>query len=116
MTTTTTETNTHGGPVSMARREPVVLIADDDPHSIELIYGALSGEPIEITVANDGRGTVLAASSGLPDIILLDVLMEGMDGFEICRLLKADEATREIPVVFMTSLTDVRARVQAFRL
>jgi DNA-binding response OmpR family regulator/anti-anti-sigma regulatory factor len=100
----------------MASREPMVLIADDDPHSIELIYGALSGEPIELAVANDGRGTVLAACSGQPDIILLDVLMEGIDGFEICRLLKSDEATRDIPVVFMTSLTDVSARVQAFRL
>ncbi len=100
----------------MGQQEPVVLIADDDPHSIELIYSALSEEPIELTVANDGTGTLKAAGAGQPDIILLDVLMEGMDGFEICRQLKADEATREIPVVFMTSLTDVRARVQAFRL
>jgi DNA-binding response OmpR family regulator len=98
------------------QREPVVLIADDDPHSIELIHSALSGEPIELTVANDGRGTLKAACSGQPDIILLDVLMEGMDGFEICRMLKAEETTREIPVVFMTSLTDVSARVKAFRL
>lgn len=100
----------------MGRQEPVVLIADDDPHSIELIYDALSEEPIELTVANDGTGTLTAAGAGKPDIILLDVLMEGMDGFEICRLLKANETTREIPVVFMTSLSDVRARVQAFRL
>jgi anti-anti-sigma factor len=99
-----------------ARREAVVLIADDDPHSIELIHSALSGEPIEITVSNDGQGTLRAARSGQPDIILLDVLMEGIDGFEICRLLKADEATREIPVIFMTSLTEISARVQAFRL
>ena len=100
----------------VALREPVVLIADDDPHSIELLYSALSGEPIEITVANDGNGTLQAARSGQPDIILLDVLMEGIDGFEICRLLKADPTTREIPVVFMTSLTELSARVQAFRL
>lgn len=100
----------------MALREPVVLIADDDPHSIELIYNALIEEPIELTVANDGKGTLTAASTGQPDIILLDVLMEGIDGFEICRLLKADEATREIPIVFMTALTEISARVQAFRL
>lgn len=100
----------------MAREESVVLIADDDPHSIELIYNALNGEPIELTVANDGKGTLTAASAGQPDIILLDVMMEGIDGFEVCRLLKADEATRDIPVIFMTSLTDVSARVQAFRL
>jgi DNA-binding response OmpR family regulator len=100
----------------VAQREPVVLIADDDPHSIKLLYNALSGEPIEITVANDGNGTLEAARSGQPDIILLDVLMEGIDGFEICRLLKADQTTREIPIVFMTSLNEVGARVQAFRL
>ena len=98
-----------------APREPVVLIADDDPHSIELLYSALSGEPMELTVANDGKGALQAARSGQPDIILLDVLMEGIDGFEICRLLKADPVTREIPVIFMTSLTDVSARVRAFR-
>jgi DNA-binding response OmpR family regulator/anti-anti-sigma regulatory factor len=107
---------THRSAPPEALREPVVLIADDDPHSIELIYSALSGEPIEITVSNDGQGTLQAARSGQPDIILLDVLMEGIDGFEICRLLKADQATREIPVIFMTSLTEVSARVQAFRL
>jgi len=94
----------------------VVLIADDDPHSIELIYDALRGEPIEITVANDGKGTLRAASTGQPDLILLDVMMEGMDGFDICRILKEDEGTREIPIVFMTARTEVSARVRAFRL
>jgi DNA-binding response OmpR family regulator/anti-anti-sigma regulatory factor len=99
-----------------APRDPVVLIADDDPHSIELLHSALSGEPIEITVADDGQGTLETARAGQPDLILLDVMMEGIDGFEICRLLKADPTTQEIPVVFMTSLTEVSARVQAFRL
>ena len=98
-----------------APREPVVLVADDDPHSIELLYRSLSAEPIEITVANDSKGTLQAARSGQPDLILLDVMMEGMDGFEVCRHLKADEATREIPVIFMTALNEVSARVQAFR-
>jgi DNA-binding response OmpR family regulator len=98
-----------------APREPVVLIADDDPHSIELLHGALSGEPIEIAVANDGKGTLQAARGGQPDLILLDVMMEGIDGFEICRLLKADAATQDIPVIFMTALTELSARVRAFR-
>jgi DNA-binding response OmpR family regulator/anti-anti-sigma regulatory factor len=100
---------------SEAPREPVVLVADDDPYSIKLVHSALSGEPIELAVANDGRGTLQAARSGQPDLILLDVLMEGIDGFEICRLLKEDPATRDIPVIFMTSLTEVSARVRAFR-
>jgi DNA-binding response OmpR family regulator len=99
-----------------APREPVVLIADDDPHSIELLYSALSGEPIELAVANDGKGTLQAARAGQPDLVLLDVMMEGIDGFEICRLLKADPATRDIPVIFMTALTEISARVRAFRL
>lgn len=99
-----------------APREPVVLLADDDPQAIELLYNALSGEPVELTVANDGKGTLQAARSGQPDIILLDVMMEGMDGFEVCRLLKADPATREIPVIFMTALLELSVRVKAFRL
>jgi DNA-binding response OmpR family regulator len=101
---------------NLSPREPVVLIADDDPHCIEILYSALSSEPIEITVANDGEGTLRAVRSGQPDLILLDVRMEGIDGFEICRLLKAEQATREIPIIFMTSLTELSFRVQAFRL
>jgi len=97
------------------QRAPVVLVADDDPHSIELVFHALHGEPIELTVANDASGTLMAAGSWQPDIILLDVLMEGIDGFEICRRLKASVETREIPILFMSSSTDVSARVQAFR-
>ncbi len=100
----------------MTQRESVVLIVDDDPHNIEVLHSCLSGEPIEITVANDGEGALEAAIREPPDLILLDVLMEGVDGFEICRRLKADRLTRDIPVVFMTSLTEVRARVQAFQL
>jgi DNA-binding response OmpR family regulator/anti-anti-sigma regulatory factor len=106
----------HPSALPEAPPEPVVLIADDDPHSIELLHNALSGEPIELTVADDGQGALEAARAGQPDLILLDVLMEGIDGFEICRLLKEDPETRDIPVVFMTSLTEVSARVQAFRL
>ena len=102
--------------VITTQRESVVLIVDDDPHNIEVLHSSLSGEPIEITVANDGEGALEAATREPPDLILLDVLMQGVDGFEICRRLKADRLTRDIPVVFMTSLTEVRARVQAFQL
>ena len=86
---------------------PTVLIVDDTPENLMLMADLLKGS-YQVKVANGGeRGLKLAAASPAPDLILLDIMMPGMDGYEVCQRLKADPATREIPVVFLTAKSDV---------
>ena len=80
-----------------------ILIVDDSPTNIQLLGGAMM-EHYDIMVATNGQEALdLAMSSSRPDLILLDVLMPGMDGYEVCRRLKADSWTRNIPVIFITA-------------
>lgn len=89
-----------------------ILIVDDNPLNIKLLAARLSREYYVVETVTDGFQALEAVRRNLPDIILLDVMMPGMDGFEVCRKLKADSATRHIPVVMVTALTDVSDRVQ----
>ncbi|HZF51706.1 MAG TPA: ATP-binding protein [Polyangiaceae bacterium] len=85
---------------------PLVLLVDDDPQSLKLLSDALLGQPFSIAVAIDGEMALRQVRREPPDLILLDAVMPGLDGFEVCRRLQADPATRDIPIIFMTSLTD----------
>ena len=81
-----------------------VLIIDDSPAMLALLEGLLKFD-YQIMAAHDGEsGLQLAAALAQPDLILLDVVMPGLDGHEVCRRLKADPATRDIPVIFLTSM------------
>jgi signal transduction histidine kinase len=89
---------------------PLVLLVDDDPQSLKLLSDALLGQPFSIAVAIDGEMALRQIRREPPDLILLDAVMPGLDGFEVCRRLQADPATRDIPIIFMTSLTDAVSR------
>jgi C4-dicarboxylate-specific signal transduction histidine kinase len=89
---------------------PLVLLVDDDPQSLKLLSAALLGQPFSIAVAIDGEMALRQIRREPPDLILLDAVMPGLDGFEVCRRLQADPATRDIPIIFMTSLTDAVSR------
>ena len=83
-----------------------VLVVDDTPDNLALMAGLLK-EHYRVRLANDGQKALqLAARADPPDLILLDVMMPGMDGFAVCRELKADERTRDIPIIFLTALND----------
>ena len=103
-----------------ARRPPageaagVVLIVDDIPDNLAVLHDALDESGYTVLVATDGASAIARAAQALPDIVLLDALMPGMDGFEVARRLKADEATAPIPIVFMTALTDTEHVLAAF--
>lgn len=85
--------------------KPRILIIDDQPLEIRLLAESLK-DLYEITLATDGQaGLKRAIAVPAPDIILLDVIMQGLDGLEVCRRLKADPATRNIPVIFISSLS-----------
>jgi putative two-component system response regulator len=95
---------------------PKVLIVDDSPENVEVL-GEILKPYYRRTASLDGPGALrIAASPEPPDLILLDVMMPGMDGFEVCRKLKADPATRDIPVIFVTTKGEVEDETQGFRL
>jgi len=88
-----------------------VLVVDDHPSSRMTAVALLSVEGYEVLEADSGPAGLKRVIEGNPDLILLDVMMPGMDGFEVCRRLKEDEQTRLIPVVFITALNDKRSRI-----
>jgi diguanylate cyclase (GGDEF)-like protein len=86
--------------------KPTLLIVDDVPGNI-MILGDLLGEDYEVRFALSGRDALLAAAEGDVDMILLDVIMPGLDGYQVCRSLKSDDRTADIPVIFITARDDV---------
>jgi phosphoserine phosphatase RsbU/P len=91
-----------------------ILIVDDTPINIGVISGALK-DSFATKVANSGeKALAIAAGKDKPDLILLDILMPEMDGYEVCRRLKADPDTRDIPVIFLTSQTDAEDETKGF--
>ncbi|MET0266931.1 MAG: response regulator transcription factor [Duganella sp.] len=97
-----------------AAQGKLVLVVDDVPENLAVLHDALDESGYTVLVANNGEAALLRAAEAQPDIILLDAVMPGMDGFEACRRLKASLATRHIPVVFMTGLTEPEHLVAAF--
>jgi signal transduction histidine kinase len=95
-------------------RKEKILVVDDTAATIDMVKTALEGEGLEVIVAMTGEKALKRGRLSAPDLILLDVLMPGMDGFETCRCLKADEKTREIPVIFMTAMTATESKVAGF--
>lgn len=90
-----------------------ILLVDDEPANLKVLSEALSGKGFSIAVASSGERVLEQAQRRPPDLILLDAMMPGIDGFEVCRRIKADPATRDIPIIFMTSLSDTADRVRA---
>src|SRR5262245_44193164 len=91
-----------------------ILIVDDEPLNVDLLEQELADAGYCTLSATSGHQALKLAATTAPDLILLDVMMEGMDGYEVCEQLKAGEATRAIPVIFLTALTDTFEKVRAF--
>jgi|SRR5262245_17388259 len=95
---------------------PRILIADDNPSNAELLDAHLDGSGFDTKLVYNGEDTLAAARDWKPDLILLDVMMPKMSGFEVCRRLRADAATKDIAVLMVTALdqaTDVETAVDA---
>jgi DNA-binding response OmpR family regulator len=97
-----------------AASNAVVLIVDDVPENLSLLHDALDDAGYKVLVATNGESALARARQALPDVILLDAVMPGIDGFEVARRLKADFSTQHIPIVFMTGLTETEHVVAAF--
>jgi diguanylate cyclase (GGDEF)-like protein len=94
---------------------PRILIVDDERLNISLLNALLKAD-YKIMVATDGEQAINAAATGKPDLILLDVVMPGMDGYEVCRQLKAATATASIPIIFITAMVNVENETKGFAL
>lgn len=92
-----------------------VLIVDDTPANISVLADHLGNHGFSVMVAQDGEEGIERAQFGRPDVILMDVMMPGMGGFEACRRLKADKATRDIPIIFMTALSDIADKINGYK-
>ncbi len=95
-------------------KNPTILLVDDTPANLDTLYSYFESLGFEIMMAQNGPTALKRVAYFKPDIILLDVLMPGMDGFETCRRLKADEATKYIPIIFMTALNDTVHKLRGF--
>ena len=94
----------------------VILIVDDTPDNLLVLFSYLEEKGFKVLLAEDGETALQIAQSRTPDLILLDVLMPNIDGFETCRRLKAKPSTRDIPVIFLTALSETVNKVQGFKL
>jgi DNA-binding response OmpR family regulator len=94
-------------------RPPRVLIADDNPQGAELLEAYLSATECAVRIATDGEQTLQLVSSWRPDLILLDIMMPRISGFEVCKRLKADQATEDIAILMVTALDQPSDRDRA---
>ena len=104
----------HQKPSGFDLPDHVILIIDDDPNSLAIMSGYLEECNFTVLIAENGESGLKRADYAQPDLILLDIMMPGMDGFETCRGLKEMESTRDIPVIFMTALADTEHKVRGF--
>ncbi len=93
-----------------------ILIVDDTPANLQILTQMLTEQGYQVFPAINGKLALMSVQSTLPDLILLDILMPEMDGYDVCKTLKADERTYDIPVIFISALDDVFDKVKAFSL
>ncbi|MCP4630102.1 MAG: response regulator, partial [bacterium] len=92
-----------------------ILVVDDTPANLRLLAGILTDQGYTVRPVPNGKLALWGARGKTPpDLILLDIMMPGMDGYEVCQQLKADERTRDIPVIFLSALDDVLDKIKAF--
>jgi len=103
------------GKMTMKNAKPKILIVDDDAVSRMAIEGLLSGEPYELYFAADGPDGIAAAMTLHPDLILLDVMMPHMAGFEVCERIRALPEIAEVPILLITSLDDQSSRISGLQ-
>lgn len=95
---------------------PLILLVDDIPQNIQILHEILSEGKYSFAIAASGKETFAVLEKKLPDLILLDIMLEDTDGFEICKQLKEDSRTAEIPVIFLTARVRLEDKVRGFQM
>jgi DNA-binding response OmpR family regulator len=93
-----------------------ILVVDDSPVNLKLLVHTLTTNGYQVLSADSGERALAAVSAGLPELILLDIRMPGLDGFEVCRRLRAQPESRDIPVVFISATGESAERVEGLRM
>ncbi|MFB2973387.1 EAL domain-containing protein [Aerosakkonema sp. BLCC-F183] len=91
-----------------------ILLVDDTPDNLHLLSNLLSAQGYKVRCVTNGQTALKAARAKLPDLILLDIMMPHMNGYEVCQILKSDTQTRDVPVIFLSALDEVLDKVKAF--
>ena len=94
--------------------QPLVMIVDDQADNLDILVAHLADSGLDLAVATDGGEALALARARVPDVVLLDVMMPGIDGYEVCRRMKADPRTADVPVIFMSALTDTASKLRGF--
>lgn len=99
-----------------SQKKAIILIVDDDSSNLKILHTYFEKSDFHVVAAKNGKEALEKAPTLLPDLILLDVMMPGINGFETCRRLKANETTKDIPIIFMTGLTEPKTKVKGFEI
>ena len=104
---------TSGGPGSVPG---TILLVDDNVTNLQVLRESIEGIGARILIAKSGAAALAIVEKTRPDLILLDIMMPGMDGYEVCRRLKGAEETRRIPIIFLTARAEIRDRAKGIDL
>ncbi len=93
-----------------------ILLVDDNPTNLQVLFQTLEGVGCKLLIAKNGTGALAIAGKAMPDLILLDIMMPDIDGYEVCSKLKADTATTDIPIIFLSALGETEDKVKGLQL
>src|SRR3990172_13108034 len=94
--------------------QATIMVVDDTPANLKLLQEMLQAQGYRVLAFPDGKTALCAAANSPPEMILLDIMMPNMNGFEVCKRLKSDEALKDIPVLFISALAETTDKVKAF--
>ncbi len=100
--------------ISNIERQTEILLVDDKPENLKILIQLLEDENLKVLIATSGERAIMQTERRPPDLILLDILMPNMDGFETCKRIKSNPKLSEIPIIFITALSDVESKIKAF--
>ncbi|MDO9510169.1 MAG: hybrid sensor histidine kinase/response regulator [Bacteroidales bacterium] len=96
-------------------QQPYILLVDDNPKNLQILESFLMQQDYRTAFAENGTQAIIMATTSMPDLILLDIMMPEMDGFEVCSKLKENPETAEIPIIFVTALSDINHKIHGFK-
>jgi DNA-binding response OmpR family regulator len=93
---------------------PNILVVDDTPLNLLLLADILNKDGYQVSPVSSGKLALTAVKNNPPDLILLDIMMPDMDGYEVCQALKEDKLTKDIPIIFISALDEISDKIKAF--